>query len=104
MSSVPQAHPNGYLARVDKAKGGSKSEVVKLGVNNLSSLVAVDRKAANGGGGRSACRDADCSHVCMATDDGAGFVCSCPFGTGLALGSDRLALLANYTCNRSPLY
>ena len=90
MSALPQAHPNGYLARVDKARGGSKSEVVKLGVNNLSSLVAVDRKAANGGGGgrRSACRDADCSHICLATDDG-GFVCSCPFGTGLALGSDR---------------
>ena len=53
---------------MDKARGGSKSEVVKLGVNNLSSLVAVDRKAANGGrgGGGSACRDADCSHICLA--------------------------------------
>ena len=82
-----QAHPNGYLARVDKAKGGSEAEVVKSGVKHLSSIVAVDRSAAAGGGRRSGCQGADCSHICLALTDG--FACSCPFGSGLALGSDR---------------
>ena len=87
-----QAHPNGYLARVDKANGGSESEIVKSGVKHLSSIVAVDRASATAAGKGRSCQGADCSHICLATDDDGGFVCSCPFGTGLALGSDREAI------------
>ena len=46
----------------------------------------IHRTAASG---RRGCHGADCSHICLATDDDGGFACSCPFGTGLALGSDR---------------
>ena len=46
----------------------------------------IHRTAASG---RRGCQGADCSHICLATDDDGGFACSCPFGTGLALGSDR---------------
>lgn len=81
------------INRVNKFTGEDK-QVVKSHVHHLSSLIAVQ---AVGSTLKNPCQELECSHFCL-IDQSQEPHCSCPYGSGLVLGSDGSTCGAPPTC------